>query len=211
MIFSPTIRSRSNFAGFAGGAAQDFVKTSTGYGFVRQPAGGYNYRGATEHDVALMKEHAGPTMQVKAAGGVRTHADAVRMRELGATRIGARRGNAAHADRWRHFRRGARLLIHSSPTPNLEKTIVVGTMSSAERISEAARSIAAQWEKRHAWESFSDRAWGRCRADFGRSLHPLPRHPAFPAFNGARAQRAIALRRFVGRAGRRHGRTLSRI
>ncbi|HVU85693.1 MAG TPA: deoxyribose-phosphate aldolase [Pirellulales bacterium] len=66
----------------------DFVKTSTGYGFVRQSAGGYNYRGATEHDVALMKAHAGPTMQVKAAGGVRTHAEAVRMRELGATRIG---------------------------------------------------------------------------------------------------------------------------
>lgn len=70
-------------------AGADFVKTSTGYGFVRQAAGGYNYRGATEHDVALMKQHAGPTMQVKAAGGVRTHADAVRMRELGATRIGA--------------------------------------------------------------------------------------------------------------------------
>jgi len=69
-------------------AGADFVKTSTGYGFVRQPDGGYNYRGATEHDVALMKAHAGPTMQVKAAGGVRTHAEAVRMRELGATRIG---------------------------------------------------------------------------------------------------------------------------
>jgi deoxyribose-phosphate aldolase len=67
----------------------DFVKTSTGYGFVRQAGGGYNYRGATEHDVAMMKRHAGPTMQVKAAGGVRTHAEAVRMRELGASRIGA--------------------------------------------------------------------------------------------------------------------------
>lgn len=66
----------------------DFVKTSTGYGFVRQASGGYNYRGATEHDVALMKAHAGPKIQVKAAGGVRTHAEAVRMQELGATRIG---------------------------------------------------------------------------------------------------------------------------
>jgi len=70
-------------------ANADFIKTSTGYGFVRQAAGGYNYRGATEHDVTLMKAHAGPRMQVKAAGGVRSHADAVRMRELGATRIGA--------------------------------------------------------------------------------------------------------------------------
>ncbi len=71
------------------GLGADFIKTSTGYGFVRQQDGSYNYRGATEHDVALMKLHAGPTMQVKAAGGVRSHADAVRMRELGATRIGA--------------------------------------------------------------------------------------------------------------------------
>ena len=37
-------------------AGADWVKTSTGYGFVKQADGGYNYRGATEHDLALMRE-----------------------------------------------------------------------------------------------------------------------------------------------------------
>lgn len=66
----------------------EFVKTSTGFGFVRQANGDYNYRGATEHDVKLMREHCGPQVGVKAAGGVRTHEDALKMIELGATRIG---------------------------------------------------------------------------------------------------------------------------
>jgi deoxyribose-phosphate aldolase len=70
-------------------AGAEFVKTSTGYGFVKQPGGGYNYRGATEHDVRLMRKHCSAKVQVKAAGCVRTYTDAVRMRELGCTRIGA--------------------------------------------------------------------------------------------------------------------------
>jgi deoxyribose-phosphate aldolase len=70
-------------------AGAEFVKTSTGYGFVKQPSGDYNYRGATEHDVKLMRKHCSPKVQIKAAGGVRTYADAVKMRELGCTRIGA--------------------------------------------------------------------------------------------------------------------------
>ena len=36
-------------------AGADWVKTSTGYGFVKQAGGGYNYQGATEHDLALMR------------------------------------------------------------------------------------------------------------------------------------------------------------
>ena len=59
----------------------DFVKTSTGFGFVKQPSGDYNYRGATEHDVQLMREHTKPPVQVKAAGGVRDFAAADRMRQ----------------------------------------------------------------------------------------------------------------------------------
>ncbi len=70
-------------------AGAEFVKTSTGYGFVKQPGGDYNYRGATEHDVRLMRKHCSPKVQIKAAGCVRTYADAVKMRELGCTRIGA--------------------------------------------------------------------------------------------------------------------------
>lgn len=66
-----------------------FVKTSTGYGFVKQPNGDYNYRGATEHHLRLMRQHSGPKVQLKAAGGVRTLDDLLRVRALGVTRIGA--------------------------------------------------------------------------------------------------------------------------
>lgn len=38
----------------------DFVKTSTGYGFVKQPVGINNYKGATHPDLRLMRKHAGP-------------------------------------------------------------------------------------------------------------------------------------------------------
>lgn len=66
-----------------------FVKTSTGYGFVKQPNGDYNYQGATEHHLKLMRAHAKPSVQIKAAGGVRTLADLIKVRALGVTRIGA--------------------------------------------------------------------------------------------------------------------------
>jgi deoxyribose-phosphate aldolase len=66
-----------------------FVKTSTGYGFVKQTGGDYNYRGATEHVLTLMRRHSAPEVQVKAAGGVRSLDQLLRVRELGATRVGA--------------------------------------------------------------------------------------------------------------------------
>ncbi len=66
-----------------------FVKTSTGYGFVKQPDGKYAYQGATEHDLKLMRKHAAAEVQIKAAGGVRTLEDTLKVREWGVTRIGA--------------------------------------------------------------------------------------------------------------------------
>jgi deoxyribose-phosphate aldolase len=66
-----------------------FVKTSTGYGFVKQPDGHYAYAGATDHHLALMRAHTSPSVQVKAAGGVRTLDDLLRVRALRVTRIGA--------------------------------------------------------------------------------------------------------------------------
>lgn len=63
-------------------AGADFVKTSTGFG----PGG------ATVEDVALMRRAVGPAMGVKAAGGIRSYADAEEMVEAGATRIGASAG-----------------------------------------------------------------------------------------------------------------------
>ncbi len=67
----------------------EFVKTSTGYGFVKQPDGSYAYKGATHPDLVLMRKHSGDDVQVKAAGGVRTLEDTLKVRELGVTRIGA--------------------------------------------------------------------------------------------------------------------------
>ncbi len=46
-------------------AGADFVKTSTGYGFVKRPDGNFNYRGATVEDVELMRKYSGPKVQVK--------------------------------------------------------------------------------------------------------------------------------------------------
>lgn len=60
-------------------AGADFVKTSTG--FARS--------GATVADVALMRRTVGPEIGVKAAGGIRTYADALAMIEAGANRLGA--------------------------------------------------------------------------------------------------------------------------
>jgi deoxyribose-phosphate aldolase len=66
-----------------------FVKTSTGYGFVRQANGMYSYQGATDHHLRLMRAHSDRAVQVKAAGGVRTLEDLLRVRALGVTRVGA--------------------------------------------------------------------------------------------------------------------------
>ena len=66
-------------AALAKAAGADFVKTSTGF------AEG----GATEEDVELMRSVVGPDMGVKASGGIRTAADALRMVRAGANRIGS--------------------------------------------------------------------------------------------------------------------------
>ncbi|MFO1478498.1 MAG: deoxyribose-phosphate aldolase [Verrucomicrobiota bacterium] len=70
-------------------AGADWVKTSTGYGFVKQADGKYSYQGATEHDLTLMRAAVSARVQVKAAGGVRDLDGLIRVRELGATRCGA--------------------------------------------------------------------------------------------------------------------------
>lgn len=62
----------------------DFVKTSTGFGT----------GGATVEDVAMMKRLVGEGIEVKAAGGIRTTEQALRMLAAGATRLGASSGVA---------------------------------------------------------------------------------------------------------------------
>jgi deoxyribose-phosphate aldolase len=59
-------------------AGADFVKTSTGF----------FEKGATVEDIRLMRQTVGKEMGVKAAGGIRTYADAVAMIQAGANRIG---------------------------------------------------------------------------------------------------------------------------
>ena len=63
-------------------AGFDFVKTSTGFGT----------GGATVEDVALMRRTVGKSMGVKAAGGIRTLEDAMKMIDAGANRIGCSAG-----------------------------------------------------------------------------------------------------------------------
>ena len=59
-----------------GGA--DFIKTSTGFGSA----------GATFDDIKLFREHIGPGVKIKAAGGIRTYEDIVTYIELGCDRLG---------------------------------------------------------------------------------------------------------------------------
>jgi deoxyribose-phosphate aldolase len=63
-------------------AKADYVKTSTGF----------STRGATIEDVQIMKAAVQGKAKVKAAGGVRTHEDMVKIVEAGADRIGTSAG-----------------------------------------------------------------------------------------------------------------------
>lgn len=60
-------------------AGADFIKTSTGFGT----------NGATMEDVLLFKEHIGPDVKIKAAGGVKSVADLEAFIEAGCSRIGS--------------------------------------------------------------------------------------------------------------------------
>ena len=65
-----------------------FVKTSTGFGFVKQQDGKFQAKGATIHDLKLMREHCSPNIQIKASGGIRTREEVLAAIEAGATRVG---------------------------------------------------------------------------------------------------------------------------
>jgi len=66
-----------------------FVKTSTGYGFVKDSNGKFSYAGATEKDLVLMRRHCDPAVRIKAAGGIRNLDQLLNAYKLGVTRIGA--------------------------------------------------------------------------------------------------------------------------
>lgn len=59
-------------------AAADYIKTSTGFGT----------GGATLDDVFLFKQHIGPDVKIKAAGGIKSRDDLVAFIQAGVSRIG---------------------------------------------------------------------------------------------------------------------------
>ena len=67
----------------------DYVKTSSGFGFVKGLDGKYDYSGATIPNLILMRQHSGPDVNVKAAGGVRTLDQLIEVKAAGCTRCGA--------------------------------------------------------------------------------------------------------------------------
>jgi len=87
----------------------DWVKTSTGYA----PTG------ATDADLVLMRKHSPPSVQVKAAGGIRDLDSLLRVRALGVTRCGAT-STAAMLDEAR--RRLGLPAIVAPTTPGLDSS-----------------------------------------------------------------------------------------
>ena len=62
-------------------AGADFIKTSTGF----------STAGATSEDIELFAKNVGPAVKIKAAGGIKSFADAENFIALGATRLGTSR------------------------------------------------------------------------------------------------------------------------
>ncbi len=82
----------------------DYVKTSSGFGFVKDNDGRFYYTGATVPDLKLMRQHSGPEVKVKAAGGIRTLDQLLAVREAGCARCGATATSAIMEDAIKRFR-----------------------------------------------------------------------------------------------------------
>jgi len=87
--FLPNDRTKIKLCEICEQVGADWIKTSTGYGFVRGDDGKYSYKGATDKDLRLMREHVSQRIGIKAAGGVRDFDRLLRVRELGALRCGS--------------------------------------------------------------------------------------------------------------------------
>jgi deoxyribose-phosphate aldolase len=73
-----TTEEKIRLCGIVTEAGADYIKTSTGFGPV----------GATLEDVLLFKEHIGPNVKIKAAGGIKTREDLEKFLSAGCDRIG---------------------------------------------------------------------------------------------------------------------------
>jgi deoxyribose-phosphate aldolase len=87
-------------------AEADYVKTSTGFGFVKQLNGDYNYQGATMRVLEWMKKSVGPKVKIKAAGGVRTLDQLIAVKDAGCSRCGATATISIMEDAMRRFGNG---------------------------------------------------------------------------------------------------------
>lgn len=67
----------------------DYVKTSTGFGFVKGMDGKYSYQGATIKNLEIMRKSSGSNVKLKAAGGVRTLDELLAVKSAGCSRCGA--------------------------------------------------------------------------------------------------------------------------
>ncbi len=76
-----TEEEKIRMCGIVSAAGADYIKTSTGF----------STGGATREDIALFAAHRGPTLKIKAAGGIKTLEDAEDMMKLGAERLGTSR------------------------------------------------------------------------------------------------------------------------
>lgn len=82
----------------------EFVKTSTGYNYVKGADGKYNYKGATIEDLRLMIENTSPAVQVKAAGHSGTLQTVLELQKLGVTRTGTGQTVTLYEDAVKYFR-----------------------------------------------------------------------------------------------------------
>jgi deoxyribose-phosphate aldolase len=81
----------------------EFVKTSTGYNYVKGSDGKYNYKGATIADLKLMLKYTSPEVKVKAAGNSGDLATVLQLRDLGVARTGTGQTIKLYEDAAQYF------------------------------------------------------------------------------------------------------------
>lgn len=101
--FLPSDRLKIKLCKICSDIGVDFVKTSTGYNYLKGLDGKYDYQGATLHDLKLMRKHTSPQVQVKAAGHSGTLEVVLRLREIGVTRTGTGQTKQLHDDAVKRF------------------------------------------------------------------------------------------------------------
>lgn len=114
--FLPEDRYKIRLCEICTAVGAEFVKTSTGYGFVKGADGKYSYEGATTHDLQLMLDHVGPGVRVKAAGGVRTLDGLLTVKAMGVSRLGASATATIMEDAFRRFGEASAETTATTPT-----------------------------------------------------------------------------------------------